>query len=174
MAWYKENVLWKVGLHAELCRGARSASVCSLQIEKAFAAGYDPALELAKNAIKKPAETTESSSAESLDWDLEGPWTQHLRRAEQDLIDRIIQGKEVGHYFILLGPKVRVCAFCSVLGVGRLNPTSTLIIAYFLTRAGSPRLVTCEMCIGHGKDDNDPRRDAGRAGRRRRDVRCAS
>ncbi|KAI0628988.1 hypothetical protein C8Q77DRAFT_327557 [Trametes polyzona] len=88
MSWYKENVLWK--------------------IEKAFAAGYDPALELAKNAIKKPDEGVTAAATpetEELEWDLEGPWTQHLRREEQDLIDRIIQGKEVGHYFILLGPK---------------------------------------------------------------------
>ncbi|KAI0776267.1 hypothetical protein BD413DRAFT_527845 [Trametes elegans] len=87
MAWYKENVLKK--------------------IEKAFAAGYDPALELAKNAIKKPPETPEPAvdANGELEWDLEGPWTQHLRREEQDLIDRIVQGHEVGHYFILLGPK---------------------------------------------------------------------
>ncbi|KAI0359629.1 hypothetical protein OH77DRAFT_1420163 [Trametes cingulata] len=87
MAWYKENVLKK--------------------IEQAFSAGYDPALELAKNAIKKPqgASDSEPSKNEELDWDLEGPWTQHLRREEQDLIDRIIRGSEVGHYFILLGPK---------------------------------------------------------------------
>ncbi|KAI9062365.1 hypothetical protein FKP32DRAFT_1593521 [Trametes sanguinea] len=85
MAWYKENVLWK--------------------IEQAFSAGYDPALELAKNAVKKPADAAEPSANEELEWDLEGPWTQHLRREEQDLIDRIIQGKEIGHYFILLGPK---------------------------------------------------------------------
>ncbi|KAI0669686.1 hypothetical protein C8Q78DRAFT_1095132 [Trametes maxima] len=85
MAWYKENVLWK--------------------IEKAFAAGYDPALELAKNSIKKPKGLPIPAADEELEWDLEGPWTQHLRREEQDLIDRIIQGSEVGHYFILLGPK---------------------------------------------------------------------
>ncbi|EIW54461.1 uncharacterized protein TRAVEDRAFT_66816 [Trametes versicolor FP-101664 SS1] len=85
MSWYKENVLWK--------------------IEKAFAAGYDPALELAKNAIKRPNEAVAVVAGEELEWDLEGPWTQHLRRSEQDLIDRIIKGQEVGHYFILLGPK---------------------------------------------------------------------
>ncbi|KAI8973966.1 hypothetical protein BD414DRAFT_498702 [Trametes punicea] len=85
MAWYKENVLWK--------------------IEKAFAAGYDPALELAQSAVKKPAESSDPSSTERLDWEVDAPWTQHLRRQEQDLIERIIRGQEVGHYFILLGPK---------------------------------------------------------------------
>ncbi|KAI0827927.1 hypothetical protein BC628DRAFT_1409461 [Trametes gibbosa] len=85
MAWYKDNVLRK--------------------IEQAFAAGYDPALELAKNAIKRPEDAAPDPTNEELEWDLEGPWTQHLRREEQNLIDRIIQGKEVGHYFILLGPK---------------------------------------------------------------------
>lgn len=37
---------------------------------------------------------------------LAGPWTQHLRREEQDDIDRIVRGDEVGQYFIILGPKV--------------------------------------------------------------------
>ncbi|KAI1783557.1 hypothetical protein LXA43DRAFT_903328 [Ganoderma leucocontextum] len=86
MAWYKENVLWK--------------------IEKAFAPGYDPALELAKHAARKPAPSDPQVIEEDgLEWDLDGPWTQHLRRAEQDLIDRIVHGTEVGHYFVLLGPK---------------------------------------------------------------------
>ena len=35
------------------------------------------------------------------------PWTQHMRRKEQDSVDRIIHGHERGHYFMLLGPKVR-------------------------------------------------------------------
>ncbi|RPD57753.1 hypothetical protein L226DRAFT_467874 [Lentinus tigrinus ALCF2SS1-7] len=87
MAWYKENVLWK--------------------IEKAFEAGYDPALELAKQSTGKrgKAFTSSTEEDEELGWDLDGPWTQHLRRSEQDLIDRIIRGEEIGHYFVLLGPK---------------------------------------------------------------------
>lgn len=28
-----------------------------------------------------------------------------IRRAEQDMIDRIIKGEERGHYYLLLGPK---------------------------------------------------------------------
>ena len=75
--------------------------MCS-QIEKAFAAGYDPALELVKTS-KRLSEA--ASNEEGLEWDLD--WTEHLRRDEQDLIDRIVHGNELGHYFILLGPKVR-------------------------------------------------------------------
>ncbi|KAM5542961.1 hypothetical protein V8D89_003345 [Ganoderma adspersum] len=56
------------------------------KIDRAFSVEYDPILELAKHATP-------------------GPWTQHLRHAEQDAIDRIVQGNEVGQYFILLGPK---------------------------------------------------------------------
>lgn len=41
------------------------------------------------------------------EWDLDGPWTEHLRREDQDLMDRIVKGCESGHYFMLLGPKVR-------------------------------------------------------------------
>ena len=79
-----------------------------IKIEKAFAAGYDPALELAKVAAKKPkTDLPFAIGDDELDWDADGPWTEHLRRHEQDLIDRIIQGREVGHYFVLLGPKVR-------------------------------------------------------------------
>ena len=40
------------------------------------------------------------------EWDLDGPWTEHLRREDQDLMDRIVRGSEGGHYFMLLGPKV--------------------------------------------------------------------
>lgn len=33
-------------------------------------------------------------------------WTENLRRKEQDSVDCIIQGREPGHYFVLLGSKV--------------------------------------------------------------------
>ncbi|KAF4598672.1 hypothetical protein EYR40_007028 [Pleurotus pulmonarius] len=82
--WYKKDVLDK--------------------IELAFAPGYDPALELANASKKSHAQHTHE--AESCDDpDAEIPWTEHLRRKEQDLIDRMIKGEEAGHYFILLGPK---------------------------------------------------------------------
>ncbi|TCD64562.1 hypothetical protein EIP91_003920 [Steccherinum ochraceum] len=80
VAWYKKNVLDK--------------------IELAFAAGYDPALELASHGkVRDP------HIPEDVDWDMDGPWTQHLRRKEQDLVDSIVHGAETGHYYMLLGPK---------------------------------------------------------------------
>ncbi|EMD33137.1 hypothetical protein CERSUDRAFT_87468 [Gelatoporia subvermispora B] len=80
VAWYKKNVLDK--------------------IEIAFSAGYDPALELAIHGKKRQEQLPEESS-----WGSETPWTEHLRRDEQDLVDRIVHGKEGGRYYILLGPK---------------------------------------------------------------------
>lgn len=37
----------------------------------------------------------------------DNPFPQNLRRNEQDRVDRIIHGEEQGHYFMLLGAKVR-------------------------------------------------------------------
>ncbi|GLB37737.1 hypothetical protein LshimejAT787_0407880 [Lyophyllum shimeji] len=82
VAWYKKRVLDK--------------------IEDAFAPGYDPALELATHQTKR--RPTEGESGE-LVFDEDAPWTENLRRKEQDTIDRIVQGQEPGHYFVLLGPK---------------------------------------------------------------------
>ena len=72
-------------------------------MEDAFAAGYDPALELATHQTKRSAVEEETGD---LEFDEEAPWTENLRRKEQDTIDRIVQGQEPGHYFVLLGPKV--------------------------------------------------------------------
>jgi hypothetical protein len=77
--------------------------IITVQIESAFAAGYDPALDLATNKMKRVVSTDE---LDELDSELVGPWTEHLRRKEQDWIDRIVHGTESGHYFVLLGPKV--------------------------------------------------------------------
>ena len=71
-----------------------------MQIELAFEAGYDPALELSKTHTSKKATSEES------EWEGDEPWTEHLRRKEQDTIDLIIKGELLGHYFMLLGPKV--------------------------------------------------------------------
>ena len=71
-----------------------------MQIELAFEAGYDPALELAR------FHTGEMAASEDSEFEGDEPWTEHLRRKEQDTIDLIIQGEEPGHYFMLLGPKV--------------------------------------------------------------------
>ncbi|KAF9451513.1 hypothetical protein P691DRAFT_699194 [Macrolepiota fuliginosa MF-IS2] len=81
--WYKKNVLDK--------------------IENAFSAGYDPALELSKQHIKRPP--LDDFSGESHEVYEEGPWTLELRRKEQDFVDSVVHGKEPGHYFMLLGPK---------------------------------------------------------------------
>lgn len=66
-------------------------------MEKAFAAGYDPALELATHS--------KTRDAHRLSDELE---PEHLRRKEQDLIDDIVSGNVRGHYYMLLGPKVRL------------------------------------------------------------------
>ncbi|PFH52126.1 hypothetical protein AMATHDRAFT_140883 [Amanita thiersii Skay4041] len=77
LQWYKWSVLEKM--------------------EKAFHPGYDPALELATHHTKQP-----DYPDESID---DNFWTTTLRRKEQDLIDHIVHGHEVGHYYMLLGPK---------------------------------------------------------------------
>ena len=72
-------------------------------MEKAFAAGYDPSLELAKSHFSDRS----GSNGKAVDSDeYDRHWTEHLRRKEQDAVDHIIHGKEYGHYFLLLGPKV--------------------------------------------------------------------
>ncbi|KAF8967970.1 hypothetical protein BDZ97DRAFT_1655931 [Flammula alnicola] len=81
--WYKKNVLDKM--------------------ENAFAAGYDPALELAKAHTVKSAPTDDTAQDPLFAEDV--PWTENLRRKEQDMIDHIVHGEEAGHYFLLLGPK---------------------------------------------------------------------
>ncbi|GJJ08463.1 hypothetical protein Clacol_002681 [Clathrus columnatus] len=71
--WYKTNVLFK--------------------IEKAFAPGYDPALELARQSKHRHPEMGEE------------PTSDCLRRKEQDIIDRIIHGEGNGRYYVLIGCK---------------------------------------------------------------------
>lgn len=79
-------------------------------MEKAFAAGYDPALELAKFHIPRQSESDGETIVGGFD-DHDRPWTEHLRRKEQDDVDHIIHGQEHGHYFLILGPKVSVQIF---------------------------------------------------------------
>lgn len=75
---------------------------------EAFDAGYDPALELATHAT---TQIDISDDLNELAFDTNGTkpksWTGHLRRREQDRIDQIVHGIEKGHYFVLLGPKVK-------------------------------------------------------------------
>lgn len=76
-------------------------------MEEAFTADYNPALKLASISNETSAPYKDHVSADELVRDVGDHWTKHLRREEQELIDRIIQGREVGAYFIFLGPKVR-------------------------------------------------------------------
>ena len=64
--------------------------------------GYDPALELAKHA--HGGKGIEDGGSEEVDM-------AHMRREEQEQVDRIIKGEEAGHYFLLMGPKVRKSNF---------------------------------------------------------------
>jgi len=78
-------------------------------MEKAFAPGYDPALELATHSGKLQQVVEEELDELTFDNDgTQQPTTPsgHLRRREQDWIDRIVHGAETGHYYVLLGPKV--------------------------------------------------------------------
>jgi len=78
--WYKWDVLRKIAI--------------------AFEPGYDPVLELDRATHSNRFHTArEDSEAEGELHDA------HLRRSEQGLVDRIIDGKEVGHYYLLLGAK---------------------------------------------------------------------
>jgi hypothetical protein len=72
-------------------------------MEDSFAAGYDPSLELAKSHFPERS-ASDGGTVDGDDYDLN--WTEHLRRKEQDAVDRIIHGHECGHYFMILGPKV--------------------------------------------------------------------
>lgn len=99
VSWYKKNVLVKVCAF-DISSVHHYSNLVS-QIEQAFQPGYDPALDLASHG-----KTGESTIPENAERDTDGPWTKHLRRKEQDHLDRIIHGLEIGHYYMLLGPKV--------------------------------------------------------------------
>ena len=64
-------------------------------MEKAFDPGYDPALEIASHAKRQ-----------GHNYSADDPDGEHLRRQEQDFVDRIISGEEKGRYYMFLGPKV--------------------------------------------------------------------
>lgn len=78
-----------------------------IQMALAFAPGYDPALELATHSGRN---IEFEDDLDELAFGTNGTepttWSGHLRRREQDWIDRIVHGAETGHYFVLLGPKV--------------------------------------------------------------------
>ncbi|KAG8816542.1 hypothetical protein FRC17_000293 [Serendipita sp. 399] len=75
VSWYKHRVLDK--------------------IEEAFAKGYDPALELASHVHGGKGDDPDLSYAE----------IENMRRREQGRLDTIISGQEVGHYYVMIGPK---------------------------------------------------------------------
>ncbi|KAF8583825.1 hypothetical protein K439DRAFT_1634041 [Ramaria rubella] len=84
--WYKRNVISKM--------------------EKAFAGGYDPALELAKRAGTTKTIVSDVGTDGQEEWaNLPNDWDTHLRRKEQDLVDRIVSGKETGRYYVFIGCK---------------------------------------------------------------------
>lgn len=118
--WYKKSVLNKVWVQSELFllqfwtvhAHAHTYLNFPPQMELAFAPGYDPALELAQHSLKQANADVdgELDELDELTFDNQGtePLTLsgHLRRREQDWIDRIVHGAETGHYYVLLGPKV--------------------------------------------------------------------
>ena len=78
-------------------------------MEDAFSAGYDPVLEIATHsATMRHLEEQRERSDLELEIEDSEPWTEHLRRKEQDVIDLIVKGEEAGHYYVLLGAKVVV------------------------------------------------------------------
>ncbi|KAF8484096.1 hypothetical protein JB92DRAFT_2762690, partial [Gautieria morchelliformis] len=83
LSWYKKQVLDKM--------------------EQAFAAGYDPALELAKRS-SAPQYLVSDDGHDG--WgDVSSDWNKHLRRTEQDHVDRIVNGTETGRYYVFIGCK---------------------------------------------------------------------
>lgn len=75
----------------------------------AFRAGYDPALAVVKFGKTRNASHTLLSPSIK-----EGIETR-LRRKEEDFVNRIISGKERGHYYLILGPKVLVSLLSMVV-----------------------------------------------------------
>ena len=121
-------------------------------MEDAFTAGYDPALELAVHSAKSRRGAEKDRKRPDLELEIGDPepWTQYLRRKEQDVIDLIVKGEETGHYYVLLGAKVKRYAPHSC-GLG----TSTFI-------------------SGYGENDNDSRCHGIYSSRGCRHVRCPS
>jgi hypothetical protein len=73
-------------------------------MEQAFAAGYDPALELAKRS-STPQSLVSDDGHEGRD-DVSSNSYKHLRRKEQGRVDHIVNGTETGRYYVFIGCKV--------------------------------------------------------------------
>lgn len=119
-------------------------------MEDAFSSGYDPSLELAIHSAKAQRHVGQDDQRPDLELEIgqPEPWTQFLRRKEQDVIDLIVKGEEAGHYYVLLGAKVAKIFLCD------------------------PSISTFRS--GHGKNDDDPRCNGFDSSRGRRHVRCTS
>lgn len=78
-------------------------------MEGAFAAGYDPALEVGKLHHKKHLldhhrHHPHHTAAKEEEDDEEEPRPQIIRK-EQDLVNKIVRGEMVGNYWLLMGSK---------------------------------------------------------------------
>lgn len=82
-SWYKQRVLEKIDL--------------------AFQPGYDPALEVASHAYSRPH--NKKRSPEGTDGEADDQPSKHIDRPGKKKIKSIINGEEVGHYYVILGPK---------------------------------------------------------------------
>lgn len=77
-------------------------------------------------------DTTQELTEDEMDLEAElSRWTENLRRKEQDLIDRIMHGQEPGHYFVLLGPKVRTFDCLSVHGQVTNDDSAVTVYRFF-------------------------------------------
>jgi hypothetical protein len=104
------------------------------QIEQAFQGGYDPALELAVQGRHSLENQHTVGATEDVDV-MHDPLAVHLRRKEQDTIDRIIHGDEGGHYFLIFGCKVSLSIFFSAF----------LIDFYFIQGTGKTTMILDAM-----------------------------
>lgn len=66
--------------------------------------GYDPALDLSTNRTRR-SRLHQARGVYAKGEDDEG----HIVREEQEIVDRIVRGEEVGGYYVLMGSKVSRC-----------------------------------------------------------------
>jgi ABC-type molybdenum transport system ATPase subunit/photorepair protein PhrA len=64
-------------------------------MERAFASGYDPALDLGHNSHQRRKNANGETEEGSM----------HLVREEQKVVDAILRGEESGKYWLLMGSK---------------------------------------------------------------------
>jgi len=105
LAYYKASVLNKVGRGPSRDILVQPADFRP-QMEGAFAAGYDPALEVGKLHHRKHSKHHAESvfEHEMQEGEDELPHPEFVRK-EQELVDAIVRGENVGNYWILMGAK---------------------------------------------------------------------